>query len=465
MASNTDFASLPLSPALLESVAGLGYTQMTPIQAQALPTMLAGQDVIAQAKTGSGKTAAFGLALLQGLQTNLFEVQALVICPTRELSDQVGREIRALARNTPNVKLLTLCGGVPIRAHRESLQHGAHVVVGTPGRLRALLDKERLSLQATKVVVLDEADRMLEMGFEDDLRAIMAKAPKVRQTLLFSATYPDAIQEISACYQRTPVRLTVDAQVDASQLEEVAFQVGVSANERTEAVLRLIAHYQPRSTLVFCNTKEECNNVARALRHGGVRALALHGDLEQRERDEVLVVFSNQSCSALVATDVAARGLDIVDLECVINYELSPDPSVHLHRVGRTGRAGKQGLALSLLRVDDTYRLQRIEEGRRGPIKRAKLPKARAEGVMPPQPSMITLRIEGGRKDKLRPGDILGALTGEGGITGEQVGKIQVMELCTYVAVKREVEKRALDQVQGGRIKKRKFRVSKVAAG
>jgi ATP-independent RNA helicase DbpA len=465
MPSTNDFSTLPLLPALLQSVAGLGYAQMTPIQAQALPAMLEGRDLIAQAKTGSGKTAAFGLALLQGLQTSNFEVQALVICPTRELSDQVGREIRSLARSMPNVKLLTLCGGVPIRAHRESLEHGAHVVVGTPGRLHALLEKERLSLRDLKVLVLDEADRMLEMGFEDDLRAIMKYAPAKRQTLLFSATYPEAIQQISAGYQRDPVRLTVDAVVDASQLEQLAFGVGVSATDRTQAVLALVTHYKPQSTLVFCNTKEECNNVARALRQGGVRSLALHGDLEQRERDEVLVVFANHSCSVLVATDVAARGLDIPDLDCVINYELSPDASVHLHRVGRTGRAGKQGLALSLYRADDAYRLQRIEQGLPAPLPRAKLPRLAADGGNPPQPSMLTLRIEGGRKDKLRPGDILGALTGEGGIIGAQVGKIQVMELRSYVAVRREVEQRALQQLQEGRIKKRKFRVSKVAAG
>lgn len=465
MPTNTEFSSLPLLPALQQSVAGLGYTQMTPIQAQALPVMLEGRDLIAQAKTGSGKTAAFGLALLQGLQPSVLQVQALVICPTRELSDQVGRELRALARNMPNVKLLTLCGGVPIRAHRESLEHGAHIVVGTPGRLRALLDKDRLHMHALKVLVLDEADRMLEMGFEEDVRAIMKKAPAARQTLLFSATYPDAIQDISAGYQRDPVRLSVDTEVDAQQLTQLAFEVGVSAQERTQAVLRLIAHYEPRSTLVFCNTKEECNEVARVLRRGGVRSLALHGDLEQRERDEVLVVFGNHSCSALVATDVAARGLDIEDLDCVINYELSPDASVHLHRVGRTGRAGKQGLAVSLYRADDSFRLQRIELAQRGPIKRAKLPKPAGDHATPRQPSMVTLRIEGGRKDKLRPGDVLGALTSEGGISGEQVGKIQVMELRTYVAVKREVDERALEHLEAGRIKKRKFRVSRVAAG
>jgi len=462
--TTTDFASLPLSSALIESVASLGYACMTPIQAAALPPMLEGRDLVAQAKTGSGKTAAFGLALLHRLQPTKVEVQALVICPTRELADQVGRELRSLARTTPNVKVLMLCGGVPMRVHRESLEHGAHIVAGTPGRLRALLDKGSLSLDAVEVLVLDEADRMLDMGFEEDLRAVIQKAPAKRQTLLFSATYPESILEISAAYQRDPVRVSVDTELEATQLQQWVHEVGTGGEARAQALLALLAHHRPRSTLVFCNTKDECNTVARALRRGHVHTLALHGDLEQRERDEVLVAFSNHSCSALVATDVAARGLDIVDLDCVINYELSPDPSVHLHRVGRTGRAGKQGLALSLHCAGD-LRLKRIEDSLGQPLPRAKLPPAVPASFRFPLPEMATLRIEGGRQDKLRAGDILGALTAEGGITGEQVGKIQVMEMKTYVAVQRQVESRAFQCLSNGRIKKRKFRVARVAAG
>jgi ATP-independent RNA helicase DbpA len=465
MPTNTDFASLMLAPALLENLRNLGYERMTPIQAAALPPMLDGKDVIAQAKTGSGKTAAFGLAVLMRLQASVTEIQALVICPTRELADQVGRELRALSRTMPNIKLLTLCGGVPLRVHRESLEHGAHIVVGTPGRLRALLDKQRMQLDGLSLLVLDEADRMLEMGFEEDLRAVMQRAPVTRQTLLFSATYPDGIAQISAGYQRNPVRVSVDTEIDASQLQQLFYEVGPGSEARAQAVLALIAEHGPISTLVFCNTKDDCDALARALRRGGVRTLALHGDLEQRERDEVLVVFANHSCSALVATDVAARGLDIVDLDCVINYEISPDAGVHVHRVGRTGRAGKQGLALSLYRASDSGRVARIEDAQGRAVTRAKLPAMKAGGAALVQPPMVTLLIEGGRKDKLRAGDILGALTGDGGVAGDQVGKIQVMEIRTYVAVKREAASRALGCLLDGRIKKRKFRVSKVAAG
>jgi len=470
----SDFSALPLSAPLIAGLAKLGYAAMTPIQAAALPPILAKQDVIGQAKTGSGKTAAFALGLLQQLTprgTAERPPQALVLCPTRELADQVAKEIRSLARAIPNVKVVTLCGGVPIRTHRDTLANGADVVVGTPGRLRALIEKDSLVLDALLVVVLDEADRMLDMGFEEDLQAILQKAPAERQTLLFSATYPDAIQQLSAGYQRAPLRVTVDLEMAEGQLEQSFFEVHgkeplPSAEEKSAALLKLLAHYQPESALVFCNTRDDCHVVARALRRAGIRALALNGDLEQRERDEVLVVFANGSCSVLVATDVAARGLDIPDLDCVINFELSPDPAVHLHRIGRTGRAGKQGLALSLFDATQKTRLERIEAHAGGPgsLTRVKLSALEARELTP-RPSLVTLRIEGGRRDKLRPGDILGALTGEGGVAGDAVGKIDVQEARSYVAVKREVEKRALDQLQAGRIKKKRYRVSKVAAG
>ena len=462
MSVTTDFTCLSLSAAVIENLSSLGYQHMTPIQAAALPPILEGRDIIAQAKTGSGKTAAFGLGLLQRLNSAEREVQALVICPTRELADQVAREIRTLARTTPNIKLLALCGGVPIRAHRESLQHGAHVVVGTPGRLRALVDKGQLVLDALKVLVLDEADRMLEMGFEEDIRALLSRLPRQRQTLLFSATYPVAIEQISAGYQRNPLRVTVDNEMDARQIEQLFYAVGARADARITAVQALLAQHQPESTLIFCNTKEECNALAQALRRAGARSLALHGDLEQRERDEVLVLFSNRSCSVLVATDVAARGLDIEALDCVINYELSADASLHLHRVGRTGRAGRAGLALSLYRAHDSDRLQRIELELQRPLERRKLP-GLAAGARMPKNSMVTLLIEGGRRDKLRAGDILGALTSSGAISGDAVGKIQVLEARAYVAVKCAVQKAALDELGNGRIKKRRFRVS--AAG
>ena len=464
MTDSTDFSSLTLTEALLGNLASLGYAQMTPIQAAALPLLLQGKDVIGQAKTGSGKTAAFGLSLLQRLDPGVLEVQALVICPTRELADQVGREVRALSRTTHNVKLLTLCGGASMRAHRESLSHGAHIVVGTPGRLRALLEKGALSLARVATLVLDEADRMLEMGFEDDVSAVLSHVPPDRQTLLFSATYPPAIEEISRRYQRDPLRVSVDTQVDATLLRQHFYKTAAHPESRAQAVTSLLFEYRPGSTLVFCNTRQECNTLAQALNDAGILTLALHGELEQRDRDEVLSAFVNGSCSVLVATDVAARGLDIEELHCVINYELSRDPSVHVHRVGRTGRAGHQGLALSLCAPHDMERLRRIAEVLGSEIKLMEVPRLDSKREFP-APEMATLRIEGGRRDKLRPGDILGALTGEGGIAGDEVGKIQVMEVRTYVAVKRAVQRRAFECLSKGRIKKHKYRVSRVTLG
>nr|MBZ4203044.1 DEAD/DEAH box helicase [Methylovulum sp.] len=310
--NTTPFSSLPLAPALLENIASLGYTQLTPIQEEALPPILAGKDIIAQAKTGSGKTAAFGIGLLSALDFSRFNVQALVICPTRELADQVCKELRLLARFTQNVKILSLCGGVPSRPQTESLEHGIHIVVGTPGRVQEHLDKGRLVLEQLRIVVLDEADRMLDMGFADSISAIMAYAPKQRQTLLFSATYAEPIREISKRFQHQPITISLDNSHHDSVIAQYFFQTEQS--NRLNALGYLLTHYHPESTVVFCNTKRECQDLAAALTNSGFSVHALHGDLEQKQRDQVLVRFANKSCSVLVATDVAARGLDIDQL-------------------------------------------------------------------------------------------------------------------------------------------------------
>ena len=339
----TAFSALHLKPTMLRNLASLGYAAMTPIQAHALPPILAGKDVIAKAKTGSGKTAAFGIGLLSHLEISDPAVQALVLCPTRELADQVGKELRRLARFTDNVKVLTLCGGVPFGPQLGSLVHGAHIVVGTPGRLLDHLRRGSLDLTALKTLVLDEADRMLDMGFQEEIGELIAAAPKQRQTLLFSATYPPAIADMSSAIQHEPVEVSVDETHAEGAIEQVFFEV--DKDERSAAVARLLGHYRPESTLVFCNTRVECQELADVLVKLGFAALAIHGDLEQRERDQVLVRFANKSASVLVATDVAARGLDIKELSAVLHFELPRDPENYVHRIGRTGRAGEQGLA------------------------------------------------------------------------------------------------------------------------
>ena len=345
---------------MLDCLASLAYHQMTPIQAQSLPHILDGKDLIAQGKTGSGKTVAFGIGLLSRIKTEKLNVQALVLCPTRELAEQVGKEIRRLARFTQNIKLLTLCGGVPFAPQAASLVKGVHIIVATPGRLMDHLSKQTLNLKSVNTLVLDEADRMLDMGFYDAITAIIAETPKTRQTLLFSATFPDSIKQMSRSIQRKPLSVKVETSHVPAEIEQLFFEI--KKHERNNTLLLLLTHYKPASVVIFCKTKRDTQDVADMLNEKGHSAVAIHGDLEQRERNQVLIRFANRSCPILVATDVAARGLDIEDLEMVINYELPRDPEVYVHRIGRTGRAGKHGLAMSLFMQSEVVKLNAIED-------------------------------------------------------------------------------------------------------
>jgi ATP-independent RNA helicase DbpA len=426
---------------------------MTAIQAASLPPALQGRDLIAQAKTGSGKTAAFALALLARLDLRRFEVQALVLCPTRELADQVTTEVRRLARSEDNVKVVTLSGGVPLRGQTSSLERGAHVVVGTPGRVLDHLERGHLQLSSLATLVLDEADRMLDMGFFDDIAKVVRQCPAARQTLLFSATYPQGIAQLAAQFLREPVTVKVQAQHTEQQIDQRWYEV--SEDQRLPTVARLLEHFRPARTLAFCNTKARCRDLAGLLQAQGYSALALHGDLEQRDRDQVLVSFVNRSCSVLVATDVAARGLDVAGLEAVVNVDISPDAQAHVHRIGRTGRAGETGLALSLASLDEMGSVGRIEELQARPSAWHALSDLTPAPGGRLLPAMATVHIQAGRKDKIRAGDVLGALTADLGYTREQVGKIDINEFATYVAVDRKIAHEAAARLNGGRIKGR----------
>ncbi|TWI62472.1 ATP-independent RNA helicase DbpA [Pseudoduganella lurida] len=442
----TSFATLPLPDAVLANLETLGYHTMTPIQEQSLPPVLEGRDLIAQAQTGSGKTAAFGIGVLQNVNPAWFATQALVMCPTRELADQVANELRRLARAIANIKILVLTGGSPMRPQIASLEHGAHIVVGTPGRIRDHLSRQTLDLGQIRTLVLDEADRMTDMGFYDDIAAIVKECPKRRQTLLFSATYPDDIRFATEAFLADPVEVVIEAQHTRSTIEQRFYEVGFA--NRDETVARLLRHYQPASAIIFCNTKVHCRELVDTLRAQGFSALALYGELEQRERDEILVLFANRSCQILVATDVAARGLDITDLEAVINADVSRDTEVHVHRIGRTGRAGGSGLSLTLCAPNEKKWVKLIEEYQNTPAEWHPLSELDADdsGHGNPAP-MLTLLISGGKKDKLRPGDVLGALTGDAGLAKEHVGKINVTEFQTYVAIDRRVAYEAADKL------------------
>ncbi len=459
MASDS-FSSLAISPAQIANLESLGYKKMTPIQAQSLPEVLKGKDLIAKAKTGSGKTAAFGIGLLNSINPRFFGVQALVICPTRELADQVGKELRRLARFTQNIKLVLLCGGKPLGPQIGSLEHGAHIVVGTPGRLQDHLRKGTLKIDGLKTLVLDEADRMLDMGFAEVMDEIISHTPDKRQTLLFSATYPDTIQQMSRRIQRNPVTVTVESEHQSAVIEQLFYEV--KKHEKNDSLLALFEHYQPDNAVVFCHTKIQCDEVADFLRGHDIDAAAIHGDLDQRERDQVLVRFANNSCAVLVATDVAARGLDIKSLKAVINYELPRDPDIYIHRIGRTGRAGEKGIAVSLFTQAEEVRVNAIAKHQKKPsicdvpesLDRHSSYKLKAP--------MVTIQLDAGRKSKLRPGDILGALTGEAGLEGAQIGKIDIFDMSSYVALEAEAVRQALNYLADGKVKGRTIRARKI---
>jgi ATP-independent RNA helicase DbpA len=454
--SNRPFTEMPLSPAMQANLQQLGYLTMTPIQAASLPITLAGHDLIAQAKTGSGKTAAFGLPLLTALNPRRFAVQALVLCPTRELADQVAQELRRLARAMANIKILTLCGGATMGPQIGSLEHGAHIVVGTPGRIMDHLDRGTLKLDALNTLVLDEADRMLDMGFYDQIAHVAECCPPRRQTLLFSATFPDGIMRLAQRFMRNPQQVKLAEQHAQGKIRQRFYKVENA--QRLEAVARLLQHYRPLSTLAFCNTKQRCRDLLDTLHAQGIKALTLNGDMEQRERDQVLIQFANRSCSVLVATDVAARGLDIDKLEMVVNVDVTPDPEVYVHRIGRTGRADQDGWALSLCGPTERHRIATLGKALNFEPEWHELGEMR-EAAAPLQPQMVTLQILGGRKEKIRPGDVLGALTGEAGFTREQVGKINVTEFSTYVAVAHDIADAAVRKLSTGKVKGKTVRV------
>lgn len=433
---------------------------MTQIQAHSLPTILKGKDVQAQAKTGSGKTVAFGIGLLHKLDTATYQTQALVLCPTRELADQVSKEIRRLARPIPNTKVLTLCGGTSIAPQLTSLERHPHVVVGTPGRILKHLQKGTLQLSGLNTLVLDEADRMLDMGFHEDIMRIIDMTPPQRQTLLFSATFADEIKDISDAVQNDPTDIRVEHLHDNKKIKQVFYEI--QKGDRNKTLIALLHHYRPESSLVFCNRKQQCRELADALWQQGFHALALHGDLEQKERSQVLAQFANKSSSILVATDVAARGLDIKELNAVINFELSPDPEIHIHRIGRTGRADKEGLALSLFMASEARKVSAIEEYQDGPVRIDNTSSLKTRENFRLSPPMVTLCINGGRKNKVGAGDILGALTANTDLPGKQIGKIDIFDQLAYVAVDRSIAKQALKILTEGKIKGRKFRIKKL---
>ena len=458
--TSKNFSSLSISSELEANIQSLGYQTMTDIQTQSLPDILKGKDLLAQAKTGSGKTAAFAIGMLSNLDTQVFMTQSLVLCPTRELADQVTKEIRQLARAIPNTNILTLCGGKPLGPQLASLERNPHIVVGTPGRILKHIGMGTLLLGGIKILVLDEADQMLSLGFQEDIMNIIRETPVKRQTLLFSATYPDEIKQISDSIQKDPIDVRVESLHDNNKIKQVFYEI--QKGSRTKTLVSLLQHYRPETSVVFCNRKQQCQELADDLWGQGFHVLALHGDLEQKQRDQVLVQVMNKSTSILVATDVAARGLDIKDLDAVINFELAFDPEIHIHRIGRTGRAGKEGVAMSMFMQSEAHRIKAIEEYQKSDVTIQSIESLKAREHFKLIPPMTSLCISGGRKDKVRAGDILGALTSTTGLPGKQIGKINIFDHFSYVAVERSIAKQALKILNEGKIKGRKFKVRKI---
>jgi len=450
------FSQLNLSKGFLNNLDSLGYEKLTPIQSSSLPHILEGKDVIAQAKTGSGKTVAFSLPLVNKLDVKKYKIQTVVLAPTRELANQIAEQIRKLSRHIHNVKVLTLCGGVPFKPQVASLAHGAHIVVGTPGRVLQHIFETKVDFSSVNSFVLDEADKMLDMGFYDDILKIVENIPKNRQTLLFSATYEKNIEELSKTVLNSPKFI----QNESVHQENVINQKFYDLEEdyKTSFVPSLISSNNAKSVLIFCNTKIKCDELTNDLLDIGLDVLTLHSDLDQRERDETIILFSNKSYPIMIATDVASRGLDIDDIDLVINYDIARDENVHTHRIGRTARAGKNGLAVSLVSSDEKWKTEVIEE-KFGEISYQDIKEIEDDITFKIDAPFRAILILGGKKQKVRAGDILGALTAGVGLNKNDIGKIDILDFVSYVAVKKEVLNKALNGLKKGKIKGKFFKV------
>lgn len=456
------FSELAIDKEFIEVTEELGYKELTQIQAISIPHLLAGKDLVGKSKTGSGKTVSFSLPILQKIDLELLETQALILCPTRELSQQVAREIRKLGRKRDGLKVLVVVGGEPTRSEQsQSLRRGIHIVVGTPGRILDLLQRNKFDLSNLTTLVFDEADEMLDMGFEEDINAIMSFVPQKRQTIFFSATFPEKVLGLSRKFQKNPISVVVEhPEEEKALIQQFAYEF--KKEEKFFGVFRVLLAHNVPSTLIFVNLKSTANELQKKLYELGVASAALHGDLEQRDREKVMAMFRNKSLRILIATDVAARGLDVEDLGLVINYDVPNQAESYVHRIGRTGRAGKSGTAVIMFTEEEYRKVFELENELQYKFERPKLGFENQYGLTPDfkTTEMKTLMIDGGRKNKLRPGDILGALTGEaGGLKSSDVGKIEIHDWVSYVAVSSAVAQNAVKKLSSGKIKAQKFPV------
>ncbi len=465
MQAVSTFDDLGLAPDLLTAVHDVGYESPSPIQEQAIPLLLEGLDVIGQAQTGSGKTAAFGLPMLQYVDPSENDVQGLVLTPTRELCIQVTQALRAYGRRK-GVDVVAVFGGAPIRSQQAQLRAGGQVVVGTVGRVKDLISRHSLMLNACRFVVLDEADEMLDLGFLEDVERILALTPASRQTALFSATIPPEIRRLADQYLYNPVTIKVQtATLTVDTVEQFALEV--SPREKTDALVNVIEAERPDQAIVFVRTKIRCDQLYRTLRDRGMDVRALHGDMTQGARDGVMISFKSGSLPLLVATDVAARGLDISGVSHVINFDVPTSPDPYVHRIGRTGRVGRSGRAITLYERRQQREIQAIE--RHAGVKLAPWVKdahvAPTAVIAPPRrhskPRVSTngggplrkLIISGGRAAGLEPSDIIHAITSATALDGEAVRNVRVLERFTFVEVPESEADRVIERTGGSEVR------------
>ena len=515
----TKFEVLDLNPNILRAIEEMGFEEMSPIQAKAIPVLLEGKDVIGQAQTGTGKTAAFGIPLLQRVNPKDKHLQAIVLCPTRELAIQVAEEIRKLANFMHGIKILPVYGGQEISKQIRSLKSGVQIIIGTPGRVMDHMRRKTVKFDTVNTIILDEADEMLNMGFREDIETILSQIPEERQTVLFSATMPGPILEIARTYQKHAETIrVVKRELTVPKIEQYYYEV--TQRNKEDVLSRLLDMYNPKLSLIFCNTKKQVDELTSALQGRGYFAEGLHGDLKQQQRDRVMHSFRNGRTEILVATDVAARGIDVDDVEAVFNYDVPQDDEYYVHRIGRTGRAGREGRAFTLVVGREIYKLKDIMRYCNTKIKVQPIPSindvtavkadkildklvitienedlgkyidmiedrlnegdftsldiaaaflkmsmgediTKAEdlkniedfGDTGAEIGMVRLFINLGKKQNVKPGDILGAIAGETGMPGKLIGSIDMYDKYTFVEVPREYASDVIQVMKTAKIK------------
>jgi ATP-dependent RNA helicase DeaD len=514
----TKFQELDLNPSILRAVEEMGFEQMSPIQAKAIPILLEGKDVVGQAQTGTGKTAAFGIPLLQKIDPKEKQLQAIVLCPTRELAIQVAEEFRKLGKFMHSIKILPIYGGQEISKQIRSLKAGVQIIIGTPGRVMDHMRRKTVKFDNVSTVILDEADEMLNMGFREDIETILSQVPGERQTVLFSATMPQPILDIAKTYQKDAQMIrVVKKELTVPKIEQFYYEV--TQKNKEDVLSRLLDMYNPKLSLIFCNTKKQVDELTAALQGRGYFAEGLHGDLKQQQRDRVMHSFRNGKTEILVATDVAARGIDVDDVEAVFNYDVPQDDEYYVHRIGRTGRAGREGRAFTLVAGRELYKLKDIMRYCNTKVKAQPIPSlndvtaVKAEKILDKltdiirnedlskmidlieervneedytsldmaaaflkmimgdegskadekpaedfgdtgaEEGMVRLFINLGKNQRIKPGDILGAIAGETGMPGKLIGSIDMYDKYTFVEVPREYASEVIQVMKTAKIK------------